>query len=144
MQKSSFIPEPKCFCILHGISPPFCVRFPVLSWAPRASTNCYTVVQLSFNSFFFFFFFSFGLCLLVLSFALYFWWMGSPSLIFIYRVFLLICSLLNSMWTQKAVLAGRAEKSVSRSQMLCRMYSRHLTTLKDVSASIGKVPTAIR
>jgi hypothetical protein len=28
--------------------------------------------------------------------------------------------------------------------MLCRMYSRHPTTLKDVSASNGKVPTAIR
>jgi hypothetical protein len=33
--------------------------------------------------------FFFRLCLLVFCFALYFWWMGFPSPIFIYRVFLL-------------------------------------------------------
>ncbi len=69
--------------ILHGISPPFCVGFPVLSWAPRASTNCCTLSKFPLTPLFFSFWVVSThalICLILLM-------DGFVSLIFIYRVF---------------------------------------------------------
>ncbi len=75
--------------ILHKLSD----RWIGLLSSPNVNESCQQAARDLFFAYFLLvvcFCFFFGLCLLMLSLALYFWWMGSHPWFFIYRVFLLI------------------------------------------------------
>jgi hypothetical protein len=117
---------------------PICGRWQFfLSWVLFVTLfrNHESSLHRAFTRFFYIvcFFSSFGLCLLVFSFALYFWWMGSHPWFLFYKVFVL-----NITVEPNTKLVWKFFKwSNSRTKVVCSKANTKPTIVTTNSECIG-------